>query len=345
MMKSNRLDKKSVFDTPAPLLSKNEAGKIALKQFGIAGTVESLVSDRDQNFKILGEDQSYILKISNTAEEYDVLDMQNKAMEHMAKTDTSMELPLAIPSINGDDIIEIESNGESNWARLLHYIDGQFLTDINQSIDMLFELGKFLGNLDFSLKDFSHSASKRYFPWDVRCVDFLKTHHFKKTQDKILVNWFLNQYESCVLPMEDQLRKMVIHNDGNDHNVLVNRDGSTTGIIDFGDMIYSYIALEPAVCMAYVALEKDDPLGAIAQVLKGFHYTFPLNKSELKSVIYLMCLRLCISITMASYRQPLFPENPYLSISVNPAKEFLNKMKNKNLADWSDKLIAIVNAG
>ena len=45
--------KTSVFDTPAPLLSKNEAGKIALKYFAIDGTVESLVSDRDQNFKII----------------------------------------------------------------------------------------------------------------------------------------------------------------------------------------------------------------------------------------------------------------------------------------------------
>ena len=76
--------KTSVFDTPAPLLSKNEAGKIALKYFAIDGTVESLVSDRDQNFKIIDNHQSYILKISNAAEEYDVLDMQNMAMKHLA---------------------------------------------------------------------------------------------------------------------------------------------------------------------------------------------------------------------------------------------------------------------
>ena len=119
--------KTSVFDTPAPLLSKNEAGQIALKYFGIKGTAESLVSDRDQNFKIIDNHQSYILKISNAAEAYDVLDMQNMAMKHLAATDNNMKLPMAIPSINGDGIIKIKSNGESNWVRLLHYVDGQFL--------------------------------------------------------------------------------------------------------------------------------------------------------------------------------------------------------------------------
>jgi Ser/Thr protein kinase RdoA (MazF antagonist) len=109
-------------------------------------------------------------------------------------------------------------------------------------------------------------------------------------------------------------------------------------------MIYSYVALEPAVCMAYVSLDKDNPLHAISQVLKGFHQSFPLNENELKSVIYLMCLRLCISITMASYRQSLFPENTYLSVSESPAREFLNRMKSENLALWSDKLIGCVNA-
>jgi Ser/Thr protein kinase RdoA (MazF antagonist) len=104
------------------------------------------------------------------------------------------------------------------------------------------------------------------------------------------------------------------------------------------------VALEPAVCMAYVSLDKDNPLHAISQVLKGFHQSFPLNENELKSVIYLMCLRLCISMTMASYRRSLFPENTYLSVSESPAREFLNRMKSENLAMWSDKLIGCVNA-
>jgi Ser/Thr protein kinase RdoA (MazF antagonist) len=165
--------KTSVFDTAAPLLSKNEASKIVLEHFGIEGIAKDLVSYSDQNFKILGEHKSYILKISNSAEAYNVLDMQNKAMKHLAVTDMDLGLPLPLPSVNGEEIIKIESNGESNYVRLLHYVNGKFMKDVNQSDTMLFELGAFLGKLDLSLKDFNHPASKRPFPWDVRFIDFL----------------------------------------------------------------------------------------------------------------------------------------------------------------------------
>ena len=120
--------------------------------------------------------------------------------------------------------------------------------------------------------------------------------------------------------------------------MLLDQNGKTIGIIDFGDMVYSYIALEPAVCMAYVSLEKTDTLEVISTILKGYHQAFHLNEYELNSVIFLLCLRLCITITMAAYRKKLFPENAYLSVSENQAWELLNRMKIKDLNDWSKQL-------
>jgi Ser/Thr protein kinase RdoA (MazF antagonist) len=131
----------------------------------------------------------------------------------------------------------------------------------------------------------------------------------------------------------------VIHNDGNDHNVLVNEAGETTGIIDFGDMVFSYQVAEPAVCMAYVGLEKDDPISAMVHVLKGYHSVFPLNETELKSAIYLSSIRLCISVTMSAWRIKLFPENEYLSVSQKPAWELLYKLKQEDLNQWYDRLL------
>ena len=132
----------------------------------------------------------------------------------------------------------------------------------------------------------------------------------------------------------------MIHNDGNDHNVLMNDKGNACGIIDFGDMIYSYIACEPAVCMSYVALGKEEPLEPIAQVLKGFHEKFLLTSSELLAVIYMVCMRSCITVTMAAYRKKLFPENNYLSVSEDQAWDFLKKMQYEDLHNWSNELVA-----
>ncbi|MEA1881626.1 MAG: phosphotransferase [Candidatus Marinimicrobia bacterium] len=329
----------SVFSTPPPNYSMAEAIGLVKTFYGIKVKAKPLDSERDQNFLVQNEHQSFVLKIFNPAEEYDVLDMQNKVLQYIVDRDTGFDLTLPIPSLRGEDIIKVEQNGQSNWVRMLKYIDGQFLRDSKHHDTMLFELGAFLGRLDHAMEGFDHSAAKRDFPWDTRNLDFLRSHkHFIETNSEI-VDYFLEQYESIVTVNESQLRKMVIHNDGNDHNVLVNENGKTTGIIDFGDMIYTYVALEPSVCMAYVALEKDDPLASISEVLKGYHRTFELNKYELGSVIYLMCLRLCIIVTMAAYRKSLFPDNDYICVTENQAWDFLTKMKNENLAKRSGEIV------
>ena len=92
-----------------------------------------------------------------------------------------------------------------------------------------------------------------------------------------MINQYLDHYNSHVLINDQHLVKMVIHNDGNDHNILINPSGKINGIIDFGDMIYSYRVLEPAVSMAYVAIEKDNPLPLIGSLLKGYNKIIPLN--------------------------------------------------------------------
>ena len=62
----------SVFDTPAPNFSIIDAEKIVLDHFGINGSVELLVSDRDQNFRVKSTNEVFVLKISNSMEHIDV---------------------------------------------------------------------------------------------------------------------------------------------------------------------------------------------------------------------------------------------------------------------------------
>jgi Ser/Thr protein kinase RdoA (MazF antagonist) len=295
----------SVFSTPPPRYSTFEAEQLAKSKFGINGQANPLSSERDQNFLIRSEEDSFILKISNSAESFDELDMQNKVMQHIVKVDPEFELTLPLCSLSGDEIIQIENKGQTNWVRGLKYINGKFLKDSTHDQIILLELGSFLGRLDNAMKDFNHPAAKRTFPWDVRYTDFLKVHKNHINKDRDIIDYYLSKYETHVLPNESYLRKAIIHNDGNDHNVLLDQNGKTTGIIDFGDMVYSYIALEPAVCMAYIALEKTDTLEVISTILKGYHQAFHLNEYELNSVIFLMCLRLC---TLHYYHHGCIPE-------------------------------------
>lgn len=327
----------SLFSHPPPRFSLDTASSVALEYFGLDAQIVPLTSERDQNFLLQEKSgEKYILKISNPAEDREVLHMQNRALRHAHKNDPALKIPMVIKSKNGHSIEQVEHNSESCCIRVMKYMKGKFLKDSVYTESMLYELGTLLGRLDTALAGLEKSGFQRDFPWDVRHTNFIKSHkqHLAETEMD-LVDYFLEQYEKNVMPLDSTFRKAVIHNDGNDHNILIDDVGKPCGIIDFGDMVYSFIACEPAVCIAYIALEKDHPLGQMAEVLKGFHALHPLTDEELKSVIFLSCMRLCITITMAAYRKSLFPENEYITVTEDSALDFLNRLRKDNLENWS----------
>lgn len=331
----------SVFQTPPPSFSKEEIAEILSSQFDMIGNAKTLVSDRDQNVLVSADNgQQYVLKISNPAEDRQTLEMQNEATLYIKSKDPDLGVPLQIGEIKA-----VENGGQTYFVRLLEYLDGQFLKDQTLDDHSYEKLGEFLGRLSHAMDGFTHPAADREFHWDARSIGLIRSRlkYLGNPEDQKTVSHFLNLYESHVSPIESHLRKMVIHNDGNDHNVLVNKDGDTTGIIDFGDMVYSYQVAEPAVCMAYVGIGSSDPMHSVGKVLKGYHTQFPLNNYEIKSAIYLMSIRLCISVTMAAWRMKLYPENEYLSVSQQPAWALLRQMEKENMEELSDKLMIAIN--
>jgi Ser/Thr protein kinase RdoA (MazF antagonist) len=324
----------SVFSTPPPNFSIREATTLVQDLYGLTAELSPLTSDRDQNFLCITDQDKYILKIYNPDEDKSVLELQNECIKYIKERDPALQVPVPYKNFK-----TIESGDTTLLVRIVEFLPGKFLMDVDHHNDLLYELGSFLGRLRTAMNGFDHPAGHRDFPWDVAYVDFIKGHkHYLKSKEYV-VDHFIEHYEQIVFPIASELRKAIIHNDGNDHNILVNKKGFPNGIIDFGDMVHTFVACEPAVCMAYVALGKDNPLDSIAYVLKGFYNSFPLNVQELSVVIYLVCLRLCITVTMAAYRKQLFPENKYISVSEDQAWDFLEKMHNEDLNKWSDKLV------
>ena len=330
----------SVFSTPPPNLSTEEAEDMIFDLYGLKTQATSLDSERDQNFLCTTPDnKQMVLKISNPAEDKTILEMQHECMKYIRANNAALQVPWMIVGVGENAIMEYDLQSTTYLVRLAHYLPGLLLTDVSQCGSMLHKLGAFLGHLSLAMRGFNHSAAHRDFPWDIAQTNFIETHKQYVNQHVETIDHFVELYRKIVLPNNTNLRKSVIHNDGNDHNVLANNDGEIVGIIDFGDMVYSFVACEPAVCMAYVALEKNDPLKSIAQVLKGFHEIFPLVDDELRSIIYLICIRCCITVTMAAYRKLLFPDNEYISVTENQAWDFLKTMQNENMETCSRQLL------
>ena len=214
----------SIFNTLPPLFHSTDIEKIAFDHFGMNVKAVKLNSERDQNFYLSDiSGQEYVMKIFNEAEELQIVDMQNQVLYHVTEAAPSIRVSSVVKTLNGSDILEYVYHGTVHLIRVLNYVPGQQLKDMDHNVISMLKLGNFLGNLDHALIGFIHPAAKRRFPWDIRNIDFIETHYSNLWDQRKchLIDHFLDQYKQNVLPKETQLRKAVIHNDGIDHNVII----------------------------------------------------------------------------------------------------------------------------
>jgi 4-aminobutyrate aminotransferase-like enzyme len=145
-------------------------------------------------------------------------------------------------------------------------------------------------------------------------------------------------FEQHAAPYLTNLSRSIVYNDANDYNLLCEGNidlrffSPTTyrqqsqrivGLIDFGDMVYSYTVGDLAVAIAYAILGKPDPLSAAALVIKGYHAVRPLPEEELRVLFGLITMRLCMSVCIALDQQASKPDNAYLGISQTPIRDTL----------------------
>lgn len=325
----------SVFNAKPPTFTTDEISEVLKREHGLDGDMTELFGDRDQNFLMDQAGDRRIVKVSNPLENESILDLQDKAVDHISKNDPTIQVPKRMRPM-----IREEKNGQTFMIRVMSYTEGSFLSESELSRDGYKRMGIFLGRLTNSLRGFEHPGAHRKFHWDARQLDLVedKLSYIDSDEDRAIIRHFLNEFEKSVTPLENEIRMSIIHNDGNDHNILVNDMEQTIGIIDFGDMVYSYTVMDPAVCMAYINLNKEDALPYMAAMLSGYRSTYQLNDAEVMSMVYLMCLRLCVTVLMASWRKRLFPGNEYLVISEAPAWRLLRKMQRQDLNEWTKRL-------
>jgi 4-aminobutyrate aminotransferase-like enzyme/Ser/Thr protein kinase RdoA (MazF antagonist) len=324
----------------APHFTAAEALGFAQQLFGITATATPLTSERDQNFLLTTTDGAhYVLKIANAQEERAILDLQNATINHITAQDT---IPVAHlqPTLAGQTITTVTGvEGVTHFVRLLTYLPGKPLGAVKpHAPELLYSLGEYLGNLDKALAAFDHPAANRWLQWDLRHAPNVIKQYQGSITDPVrrqLVEQQLAYFEQQAAPILPQVRTSIIHNDGNDYNVLVGdraedgllgRNKVITGVIDFGDMVRTYTVSEPAIAAAYAMLDKPDPIAAAVELVCGYHAVYPLTETEIAVLYPLICMRLCMSVCISAHQQALQPENRYLSISEAPAWALLEKL-------------------
>lgn len=296
-----------------PSFDTDSAAAIAAEHFGVQAVARPLPSERDQNFLLtINSGEKFVLKIANAREDEALLDAQNAVLRHLA-TRISLCQRL-VPSLSGGETVKVRAaNGTIHLVRMVHYLAGVPLAEIKpHPNELLHDLGRALSELDHALIDFDHPAAHRNFHWDLANGRRILSEYGPLIRDPTLRDLVTNFHFD---PGPD-LRRSVIHGDANDYNVLVDPERmKVVGLIDFGDMVYSYTVGNLAVALAYVVLDKPDPLAAAREVVRGYTKEFPLTEYELKALWPLTLMRLCMSVCMAAYQQQQRPDNEYLQIS------------------------------
>src|SRR6266699_1907577 len=321
---------------PAPLFTIQDASRIAFELYGLQAEARPLPGEHDSNFYLkTGTGQEFVLKVAHAAEQRNNLDLQNKALEHLATHDPSLLLQQVCVTSTGESIATVSTiDGKKHFVRLLTYVPGRILAEVKpHSPALLHSLGGMLGRLDRALQDFTHPAAQRTLRWDLRHAVWIRDYlqYITQPERRAIVERFLSQFETQVLPVLPTLPMSIIHGDPNDYNVLVSEADAgyrqVVSLIDFVDVVHTNTVCDLAVAAAYAMLNKADPLATAANVVAGYHEAFPLTEAELDVLYPLICMRLCVSVVNSAYQQQVEPHNDYLKISEQPAWALLEQLQ------------------
>ena len=296
----------------------------------------------------------FTLKIVNAAEPASAMAFQTALLRHVAAVDPSLPVPRVVPLADGRDLGEAAGPaGERHAVRLVTYLPGVPLAQVERTPRVLQSLGQVLGRLDRALASFGHPGSFREFDWHIRAVPASRARldAVRDPERRALVATLLDGFDARIGPAFPHLRHQVIHNDANDWNVLVNpATGEVSGLIDVGDAVFAPLVAEVAVACAYAMLPVGempagegsdpgpfDPVTAAASVVAGYHAVMPLSGAEVDALFDLIAGRLCISVTISALRQTT-SSDPYLFVSEQPAWELLRWLAGTGRAPFAAAL-------
>src|SRR5712691_162001 len=316
-------------------VTEAEAVRVARELYGLEASAQALPGEYDDNFHLRTSDsRAYVLKVIHPAREQSFIDMQCRALVHLAERAPHLSLPRVVRNLKGELFASIPgAEGSTRLVWLLTFVEGRVLADVRpHSPELLGNLGRFLGEMDAALQTFSHPAAHRELKWDSSRAGWIKNilQHVADAKQRALVECFLALHEAEVAPVLPRLRRSVIYGDANDHNVLVSEPWplprKVASVIDFGDMHHGLIASEPAIAAAYAILDKEDPLPLAATIVAGYHGAFPLDELELGVLYALIGARLAVSVTNSAHRKTVKPDDPYVTVSEAPAWEALERL-------------------
>lgn len=310
-------------------MSPKNAKELIKKYFGkIVVQIKELDGYYDQNFYVKDKNSAEFVfkKVSSDIYSFGDLDFQNRMITLLRGE--GFKVPKIIKSVNSKEII-IEGKA---FLRLLSYLPGDIVASNDYNKEILKNVGKLAAETDLALKGFFHpSALREKDVWDMRNSLFLRKHigSVKDIERRKILNDIIDEYEEKVVPVKNDLRIGVTHNDINEFNLLTKDGLNISGLIDFGDACYTFYVNNLAVSIAHFMLRQNDPIKKGSVIYKAYNNVFPLTKVEKNVLPILVKIRLLTLIIESSYEIEKNPNNDYIEQGIERAWNTLQKIIKK----------------
>jgi Ser/Thr protein kinase RdoA (MazF antagonist) len=299
----NALD---AISTPQPEFSESEALRALAEDFGLDGTLDSLISERDQNYRVTTTaGERFVFKIANRSESVVTTDFQIQALLHIARQGCPVATPVIRRTLNGNESSILYDGDIPHVCRVVSYLAGTPLSDVTKTADLALNFGRCAANLDLTLANFEHGGDNHILLWDLQRAGDLRelTSYVEETDLRAAVCQCLDDFDRRVMPALSSLRHQVIHSDLHGDNVLATDDHkSIAGVIDFGDMVRAPLIMEIAVSAAYLRVDEGNPMSLIVPFIAGYNSIIALEEDELDLLFDLVRTRLVATITILRWR-------------------------------------------
>ncbi len=295
-----------------PDFTTDDAVHIARETFAVtAATAVDLGSERDQTFRLLCDGNPLaIIKVSNAAEDVDMLDMEAAVVAHIERVDSHLRVPQPWSVGDGGRASNSAAHRAAygdHWVRMYDVLPGRARCSALDLPDRaLGHWGTTTARLGRAMRGFVHPKAIRRLPWDVQhaaatrpMIDSIAVSAWRSSVRKVL-----DRYDDVVTPAWPSLRHQVVHGDLTTDNALVADDGTISGIVDFGDMTHSALMIDLAASLDSLCSGRSggEMLRSARLIVDGYQQVTPLEEIELRLIGELWATRSAVGVAIAAWR-------------------------------------------
>ncbi|MDQ1002963.1 homoserine kinase type II [Neobacillus niacini] len=276
-----------------------------LAQYFPADSWETWVGQRGANNTtrfVRVDDNPFVLRVYETHQDVDKVKYEHAILAALAEMPLTFSIPKPIRTRDGKTIVRTR---DGKIAGLFQYLDG-----VNPALDELAEIqsyGRTAGLLSASLAHVQIQQRPAYRPYyeiesthpscsleDV--LSFCKkppSEFSEHTTDLFVIYEQLTSFTEQVTTLR-HLPHQLVHGDLNASNILVNKDGMVSAVLDFEFVTNDLRVMELAVCLSdFIQPSEEETItwAKIDAFLSGYGKSLILTEAEIEAVPVLIQLR------------------------------------------------------